>query len=100
MLRFENVATPATALTVRVPDSLPPAGFVAKVTITAPMKPGATSPDASNAVTCTAGVITAPACVVLGCWVKRSCVAGGGGGLMVNGSLTTPPTFEALASSV
>ena len=46
-----NVATPATALWVSVPDSAPPAGLVPIATVTGPVKPVATLPTASFAVT-------------------------------------------------
>src|SRR5207249_4457777 len=77
MLRPENVATPPTAATVRVPDKVAPGapvpGVIAAVTL--PVKPGTVLPNASCAVTSTAGVIVAPAIVFVGCTVKASRVA-------------------------
>src|SRR5437870_5310628 len=75
MLRPENVATPATAATVFVPDKVPLLGFVPIATVTFPVNPVAVFPLASWAVTWTAGVIAAPATVVLGCTENTSCVA-------------------------
>src|SRR5258707_3070209 len=75
MLRFVNVATPAADPTVSVPDRVPLPGLVPIAIVTLPAKPVAVLPPASSAVTCTAGVMIAPAPVVLGCTVKASCVA-------------------------
>src|SRR5204862_8351780 len=75
MLNPENVATPAEAATVAVPASVPLPGFVPIATVTFPVNPVAVFPCASCAVTCTAGVIAAPAGVVLGCTEKTNCVA-------------------------
>ncbi len=61
MLRLEKVATPLTAATDVVPDSVPPDGFVPIATVMNPVKLVTTFPRASCAVTCTAGVIEAPA---------------------------------------
>src|SRR3989449_5919459 len=74
MVRFATGATPFTAATVAVPPSVPPAGFVAIASVTSPLKLTTVVPSASCAVTCTAGVIAAPAAVVLGGTVKLSCV--------------------------
>ena len=70
-----KVATPPTAATVVVPDSVPPAGFTPKAIVTLPVKPVATLPWASCAVACTAGVIATPAAVLLGSTVNTSAVA-------------------------
>jgi len=64
MLRFENAATPFTAETVSVPDSVPATGLVPMATVIDPVKPGTTAFDASSADTCTAGTSSSP----LGCW--------------------------------
>src|SRR5215467_6225163 len=74
MLRSAKVATPATAATVVVPDSTPPEGFVPMATVMFPVNPVAVLPKPSRAVTCTDGVIVAPAATVDGCVVKTSCV--------------------------
>src|SRR6266567_4435768 len=75
MLNVENVATPPLAATVVVPASVPPLGFVPIATVTFSVNPVAVLSLASRAVTCTAGVIAAPADVVLGCTEKTSCAA-------------------------
>src|SRR2546427_309424 len=75
MLRSANVATPATAATDAVPESVPVPGLFPIVSVTAPAKPVAVFPCASCAVTRTAGVIAAPAAVAPGCTVKTSLAA-------------------------
>src|SRR5437879_5486257 len=75
MLSPEKVATPATAATVLVPDKVPLLGFVPIATVMFPVNPLAVLPLASWAVTSTAGVIAAPAAVVLGCTLNTSAVA-------------------------
>src|SRR2546422_334020 len=67
--------TPATAAWVSVPASVPLLGFVPIATVMFPVNPVAVLPPASWAVTSTAGVIAAPAVVVLGCTENTSCVA-------------------------
>src|SRR5436190_23588230 len=76
MLRVENVATPLAAATVVVPARAPPPGFVPIAAVTLPLNPVAVLPCASWTVTCTAGVIAAPAVVLVGCTVNPSCLAG------------------------
>src|SRR5437667_48105 len=93
MLRFENVATPFTAGTLSVPASVPPAWFAPIATVMVPVKLVTVFPDASRALTATAGVIVAPASAFVGWTLKPKCVAGGGGGggaVMSNGSLVAP----------
>src|SRR2546430_399328 len=75
MLSPANVATPATAATVLVPDKGPGLGFVPFASVMFPVTPVAVLPPASWAVTSTAGVIAVPAVVVLGCTENTSCVA-------------------------
>src|SRR2546430_9214820 len=60
---------------VGVPASVPLPGFVPIATVTFPVNPVAVLLLASRAVTCTAGVIVAPADVVLGSTENTSCVA-------------------------
>ena len=71
---------PATAATRRVPDSVPAPGFefagIASVMV--PVNAVAVLPWASRAATCTGGVITAPAGVLLGCTTNASVAAGPG----------------------
>src|SRR2546423_1620114 len=47
MLRVENVATPATAATVAVPDKVPSPGLVPSAAVTLPLHPVAVLPSAS-----------------------------------------------------
>src|SRR5437667_3984282 len=75
MLSPENVATPPTAATVFVPDRVPVLGFVPIATVTFAVNPLAVLPLPSWAVIWTAGVISAPAVVVLGCSENTNCVA-------------------------
>src|SRR2546428_13221510 len=88
MLSPGNVATPATAATVVVPERVPLPGFAPSAIVTLPVKAGSVLPSASSAVTCTAGVIAAPATGLVGWTVKTSCVAGPGA--VVNGAVGRP----------
>ncbi len=97
-MRFEKVATPPTAATVVAPDKVPPAGFSPIATVTAPLKPGTVFPRASRAVTCTAGVMAAPAVVLLGCVVKASRAADPG--VTAKAALVVPERLPAVADSV
>src|SRR5947207_11574642 len=76
-LSFANVATPFTAFTGPLPDSVAPPALPRAREI-APVKLGTVFPDASRAVTVTAGVIATPTCVLLGCTPNARCVGGGG----------------------
>src|SRR6266550_4705612 len=96
MLRPANVATPFVAATVVVPDSVPPPGFAPSVTTTFAVKPGSVLPNASSAVTWTAGVIGAPAVVLDGWTVNTSCAAAPG--VMLNGALV--PGVRPVAAAV
>src|SRR5439155_1622186 len=93
MLSEGNVATPAIAANVRVPDKVPPAGLNASVTVTLPAKPVAVLPRESNAVTRTAGLMVAPVVVVLGCTVTASWVA-------VPGAMVKPALVRLARSGV
>src|SRR5437762_1936636 len=75
MLKAEEVAVPATAATVLVPDRVPVLGFVPIATVMFPVTPLAVLPPASWAVTWTAGVIAAPATAFVGCTENTNCVA-------------------------
>src|SRR2546426_1107246 len=70
MLRLEKVATPLTAATVVVPARVPLAGLVPIATVMLVVAGVTVLPRASWTATCTAGVIAAPAAVLLGCTVK------------------------------
>src|SRR5438094_8896583 len=88
MLSPGNVATPATAATVVVPERVPLPGFAPSATVTLLVKPVAVFPCPSSAVTCIAGVIAAPATVLLGWTLKLSCVAAPA--VMLNGVEVVP----------
>ena len=75
MLRFEKLATPFTAATLLVPDSVPPLGFVPRATVMVPLKVASVLPAPSRAATCTGGEIVLPAVALLGWTVNASCVA-------------------------
>src|SRR2546425_6433032 len=75
MLSPEKVATPATAATVFVPDRVPGLGLVPIAPVTFAVTPLAVLPLPSWAVIWTAGVIAAPAVVVLGRTENTNCVA-------------------------
>src|SRR6185503_404862 len=79
MLRSENVATPFTAVTVLVPDSVPGATkppLCPMAIVTWPLKLETRLPRASSTVTCTAGWIARSGSALLGWTVKAKC--GGG----------------------
>src|SRR5213593_2141010 len=76
MLTSGNVATPPTAPTCVVPESVPLATLVPIVSVTAPPKLVTVLPTASCAVTRTAGAIATPATTSLGCRVNASWATG------------------------
>src|SRR6185436_17536275 len=88
MDRLENVATPLDAATVWVPDSVPPPGLVPMATVTFAVELVTVFPNASCTATCTAGLIAAPAVVLVGCTVKARRFAAAG--LMVNADEVAP----------
>src|SRR5438046_5453857 len=98
MLGLEQVATPLTAATVVVPETVPPAGFVPIATVTLPVNPGTLLLMASSAATSTGGATCAPAVAVVGCIVKAGCVAARG--LVSNGALVAAPSRVAGADRV
>ena len=63
----------------------PPPGFVPIATVTFPVNPVPIRPDASSAVTCTAGVMVPPAATLPGSTVNTSCV----NAVMLNWTLET-----------
>ena len=81
-----------------MPDSVPLPGFAPSAMATSPVKFGSTLPWASSAVTCTAGVMAAPAVLLVGCTVNASRVAAPA--VMVNAALCAPAGPVALAASV
>src|SRR5947208_1988030 len=98
MLSPGNVATPATAATVVVPERVPLPGFAPSAIVTLPVKPVAVFPCPSSAVTCTAGVIAAPAAVFVGWTQNPSCVAAPA--VMLNGVVVVPLRLVLFAASV
>src|SRR5262245_50075350 len=88
MERLENVATPPTAATVVVPDSVPPPGLKPMATVMLAVELVTVFPNVSCTATCTAGLIAAPAVVLVGCTVKASREAPAG--LMVNAVEVAP----------
>ena len=66
---------PLTAATVGVPPSVPPPGLVPMATVTLDVSVVTTLPRLSSTFTVTAGLMVAPAVVLLGCTPKTSCVA-------------------------
>ena len=76
---------------------LPP-GLLPSATVIFPVKLGTRFPAPSSALTCTAGMITAPAMVFDGCTVNASCVAVPG--VTSNAVLGTGANPLALAVSV
>src|SRR5450755_2745846 len=66
MLRFEKVATPATAVEVAVPLNVPPDGFVTAAIVTALVAVGTTCPAASSMLTVTV-IVLLPAGAFPGC---------------------------------
>src|SRR5207244_2818399 len=97
-VRSPKLATPLTAATVVVPPRVLPPGLLPSATVTGPVKLGTTLLAASSALTCTAGLIAAPATVVDGCTVNTSWVAVPG--VMSNALLVTGAKPEAAAVKV
>ena len=98
MLKVEKVATPATAVTVVAPASVPPPGSTPSATVTLPVNPVATFPLASSAVTATAGLSVRPAAAVLGCVVKMTWLAAPA--VILNGVLVAGVSVPEVATSV
>src|SRR5512140_120577 len=88
MDRLENVATPADAGTVVVPDSVPPPALVPIATVMLAMELVAVLSKASRTVTCTAGAMDTPATAGVGWTVNASLAAGAW--LMLNAHEVAP----------
>src|SRR5512140_1965043 len=88
MERLENVATPATADTVVVPDSVPPPGLVPIATVMLAVEVVTVLPNASCTATCTAGTMETPADALLGWTMNASFEAAAG--LMLNDEEVAP----------
>src|SRR5262245_49199057 len=74
MDRVENVAMPATALTVTVPDSVPPPGLVPMAIVTGAVDAVTVAPPASWMATWNEPMV-APAAVLPGCVMNPTLVA-------------------------
>src|SRR5512146_285000 len=97
MDRLENVATPLTAETIAVPDSVPPPGFVPMATEMLAVELVTVLPNASCTVTCT-GAMDTPATVFVGWTVNASLLAAAK--LMANADEVAPASGEDAAVSV
>src|SRR4051812_16912962 len=88
MDRLEKLATPATAATVVVPDSVPPLGLVPMATVTLAVELVTVLSKASSTATWAAGEMGEPAVVLDGWTVNASFVAAAA--VMLNKLLVTP----------
>src|SRR5205823_12371193 len=82
MDRLEKVATPLTAATVVVPDSVPPPGLVPMAIVMLAVELVTVLLNASCTVTCKVGGVSCRAGALLGCAVKGRLEDAAG--LMVN----------------
>src|SRR4051794_25596486 len=98
MDRLENVATPADADTVRVPDSVPPPGLVPIATVMLAPELVTVFPNVSCTATCTEGEIDTPAVALPGCTVKATLEAAAA--LVLNPAELAPVSAPAAAVSV
>src|SRR5512133_302728 len=98
MDRLENVATPADADTMLVPESVPPPGLVPMATVMLAVELVTVLLTASCTVTCTAGEIATPAMALIGCTVNASLEAAAG--LMLNATEVAPVSEPDAAVSV
>src|SRR5689334_20182072 len=98
MDRLENVAMPADAATVMVPDSVPPPGLVPMATVTIAVELVTVLLNASCTVTRTGGAIATPATAFDGWVVNASLVAAAG--LMLNADEVAPVSAPDVALSV
>src|SRR5436309_13492699 len=98
MDRLEKVATPATAATVVVPDSVPPPGLVPIATVMLAVELVTVLPNASCTVTCTAGLTATPAVALVGWTVKATLEAAAG--VMLNAAEVAPASAPEAAVSV
>src|SRR5438876_193079 len=98
MLSPGNVATIGSAATAARAESAALAGSSRCATDPLLAQPAALFRCPSSDVTCTAGVIAAPAAVLVGCTVKLSCVAAPA--VMLNGVQVVPLTLAPFAVSV
>src|SRR5437773_2585422 len=100
IVRFANVATPLTAFTGPLPDSVAPPALPRAREI-APVKLGTVVSAAARALAITGGGMATPTCVLLGCTPNARCVAGGGGpAVMLNGLLVAWVSVPEVSLSV
>src|SRR6185295_9357771 len=98
MERVENVATPPTAAALAVPESVPLPGLAPIATVMFAVELVTVFPKVSCTVTCTAGLIAAPAISSVGCAVNASLDAAAG--LMLNPLEVAPVRATEVALSV
>src|SRR5437762_3543137 len=100
MLNVENEIGRASCRERVDMAGVPPPGYATSATVINPVKPVTTFPASSSADTRTAGIVCS-ACVVCGCVVNATWVAGGGGAaVMLKLALVAPVSPLALAVSV
>src|SRR5262245_54321893 len=78
MDRLDTLATPPTADTVVVPDSVPPPGLVPMATVMLAVELVTVLPNVSCTATCTAGAMATPAVALVGWTMKASLEAAAG----------------------
>src|SRR3954463_12991865 len=88
MERLEKVATPLTADTVVVPDSVPPPGLEPMATVMLAVELVTVLLKASSTVTCPAGAIATPAVAFVGWTAKATLEAAAG--VMLNAAEVAP----------
>src|SRR5437868_785745 len=98
MERVENVAMPATAASVVVPDSVPPPGLFPMATVMLAAELVTVLLNASCTVTCTAGAMATPATAFVGWTVKASLEAAAG--VMLKAAEVAPVREAEVALSV
>src|SRR5512143_2092102 len=98
MDRLENVATPLTAATVVVPDSVPPPGLVPMATVMLAVELVTVLPNASCTATCTAGAMATPAVALVG-WTRKASLEAAAG-VMLNADEVAPDSGDDAAVSV
>src|SRR5437868_5801066 len=98
MERLEKEATPLTAATLLVPDSVPPPGLVPIATVTLAVELVTVLPNASCTATWTGGEMAAPAVALVGCTANASFEAAAG--VMLNAAEVAPVNPAEAAASV
>src|SRR4051812_24043695 len=97
-MRFPNVAIPAVATPVVVPDNDPPDGLVASARVIWSVALATVFPNASCTATCTLGAMEFPAVALDGCIRNASLAAAPG--VTVNAELVADVRPELDATSV